>query len=95
MKIALSGLNATDNPAPGLGVAKSLKGYELIGFSYDVNEPANYLDVFNKKYLMPFPTLGIEELENRLKEIGDIDLIIPCLDAELPLYIKYQKRLEK
>jgi len=95
MKIALSGLNATDNPASGLGVAKSLKGYELIGFSYDVNEPANYLDVFNKKYLMPFPTLGIEELENRLKEIGDIDLIIPCLDAELPLYIKYQKRLEK
>jgi len=98
MKIAISGLNATDNPAPGLGVAKSLKGYELIGFSYDVNEPANYLDVFSKKYLMPFPTLGIEELENRLKDIekkeGKIDLIIPCLDAELPLYIKYQDRLK-
>jgi len=99
MKIAISGLNATDNPAPGLGVAKSLKQEELIGFSYDVNEPANYLDVFSKKYLMPFPTLGIDELENRIKEIekkeGKIDLIIPCLDAELPLYIKYQDRLEK
>ena len=99
MKIAISGLNATDNPAPGLGVAKSLKGDELVGFSYDVNEPANYLDIFSKKYLMPFPTLGIEELENRLKDIevkeGKIDLIIPCLDAELPLYIKYQDRLEK
>jgi len=99
MKIAISGLNATDNPAPGLGVAKSLKGEELVGFSYDVNEPANYLDIFSKKYLMPFPTLGIEELENRLKSIeakeGKIDLIIPCLDAELPLYIKYQDRLKK
>ena len=98
MKIAISGLNATDNPAPGLGVAKSLKEDELVGFSYDVNEPANYLDTFNKKYLMPFPTLGIEELENRLIEIekkeGKIDLIIPCLDAELPLYIKYQDRLQ-
>jgi len=99
MKIAISGLNATDNPAPGLGVAKSLKGNELVGFSYDVNEPANYLEIFNKKYLMPFPTLGIEELKNRLKDIeqkeGKIDLIIPCLDAELPLYIKYQDELDK
>jgi len=99
MKIAISGLNATDNPAPGLGVAKSLQNYELVGFSYDVNEPANYLNIFSKKYLMPFPTLGIEELEHRLKEIeakeGKIDLIIPCLDAELPLYIKYQDKLEK
>jgi len=94
MKIAISGLNATDNPAPALGVAKSLKGNELVGFSYDVNEPANYLDVFNKKYLMPFPTLGIEELIDRLKQIKP-DLIIPCLDAELPLYIKYQDEFNK
>jgi carbamoyl-phosphate synthase large subunit len=97
MKIAISGLNATDNPAPGLPVAKSLTNHKLIGFSYDPNEPANYLDNFKKKYLMPYPALGFEELKNRLEYItqkeGQIDLIIPCLDAELPLYIKYQKEL--
>jgi len=98
MKIAISGLNATDNPAPGLPVAKSLKNHELIGFSYDVNEPANYLDTFKKKYFMPYPTLGIEELKNRLQYIqkeNGLDLVIPCLDAELPLYIKYQEELKE
>jgi carbamoyl-phosphate synthase large subunit len=98
MKIAISGLNATDNPAPGLPVAKSLTNHELIGFSYDPNEPANYLDNFKTKYLMPYPTLGFAELKNRLEYItqkeGQIDLIIPCLDAELPLYIKYQNELQ-
>ena len=98
MKIALSGLNNTDNPAPGIGVAKSLKNHNLIGLSYDANEPGIYQGLFDKVYLMPYPTLGYEELKNRLiyiKEKSDIDIVIPNLDAELPLYIKYQKEIEK
>jgi len=98
MNIAISGLNATDNPAPGLPIAKSLQNHNLIGFSYDPNEPANYLDTFKKKYLMPYPTLGFEELKNRLQYIqkeNGLDLVIPCLDAELPLYIKYQEELKE
>jgi len=97
-KIAISGLNATDNPAPGIPVAKSLKDdFEIIGLSYDSNEPGNYLDIIKKTYLMPYPSLGFEELYKRLKEIKekeDIEIIIPCLDSELPLYIKYQKEIE-
>ena len=98
MKIAVSGLNNTDNPAPGYGVAKSLKEHEIIGFSYDVNEPGNYLENFKTKYLMPFPTLGFDDLKERLSYImtkEKIDLVIPCLDAELPLYIKYQDELKE
>jgi carbamoyl-phosphate synthase large subunit len=99
MKIAISGLNNTDNPAPGIPLAKSLKDkYELIGFSYDPNEPGDYMGMTSKNYLMPFPSLGFEELHARLeyiqKEQG-IDAIIPNLDAELPLYIKYQDQIEK
>ncbi len=97
-KIAISGLNATDNPAPGIPVAKSLQDeYEIIGLSYDPNEPGNYLDVIKKTYLMPYPSLGVSELLERLayiKEKEDISMVIPCLDAELPLYIKYQKDIE-
>ncbi len=98
--IALSGLNATDNPAPGYPVAKSLKGdYKLVGLSYDPNEPADYFsNIFKKIYLMPYPSLGFEELKARLETIRkdtDIELVIPNLDAELPLYIKYQKELEE
>jgi carbamoyl-phosphate synthase large subunit len=98
MKIALSGLNNTDNPAPGIPVAKSLADeHKLIGLSYDPNEPGVYQGLFEKIYLMPYPSLGFEEFEKRIldiKEKSNIDIAIPNLDAELPLYIKYQKEIE-
>ena len=98
MKIAVSGLNNTDNPAPGIPVIKSLKDkHEIIGFSYDSNEPGNYMDMTKKTYLMPYPSLGFEELKYRLESIQEkdaIEAIIPNLDAELPLYIKYQDEIE-
>jgi len=98
MRVAISGLNNTDNPAPGIPVAKSLKDeHQLIGLSYDPNEPGVYQGLFEKVYLMPYPTLGYEEFAQRIKEIrksANIDFIIPNLDAELPLYIKYQEEIE-
>ena len=96
-KIAISGLNASDNPASGVAVAKSLKDeFEIIGLSYNPNESGNYLDFISKSYLMPYPSFGIDALLLRLKEIQKkekIVMIIPCLDAELPLYIKYQESI--
>jgi len=98
MKIAVSGLNNTDNPAPGIPVAKSLMDeHKLIGLSYDPNEPGVYQGIFEKIYLMPYPSLGYEEFKKRIldiKEKSNIDITIPNLDAELPLYIKYQKEIE-
>jgi carbamoyl-phosphate synthase large subunit len=97
MKIAISGLNNTDNPAPGIGVAKGLKNHNLIGLSYDPNEPGIYQGMFEKVYLMPFPSNGWEDAKKRLLEIKDkssIEALIPNLDAEMPLYIKNQKELE-
>ncbi|MCK5293260.1 MAG: ATP-grasp domain-containing protein, partial [Arcobacteraceae bacterium] len=97
LTIAISGLNNTDNPAPGIPVAKSLKdNYHLIGLSYDPNEPGNYQKIVDKTYLMPYPSLGFDELKSRLEylqEKEDINAIIPNLDAELPLYIKYQEQI--
>jgi len=97
MKIAISGLNNTDNPAPGIPVIKSLQeNHTLIGFSYDPNEPGNFMQMVDKTYLMPYPSLGFEALKSRLLEIQEkegIDAIIPNLDAELPLYIKYQDEI--
>jgi carbamoyl-phosphate synthase large subunit len=98
MRIALSGLNNTDNPAPGVPVAKSLNGHTLIGLSYDPNEPGIYQGLFEKVYLMPFPSLGWEDTKTRLLEIkekSNIEAVIPNLDAELPLYIKNQDKLHE
>lgn len=98
MKIALSGLNNTDNPAPGIGVAKGLKEYDLIGLGYDPNEPGIYQGVFKHIFLMPYPSLGFEQLLERLiyiKRQTECEMVWPNLDAELPLYIKHQDELQK
>jgi len=98
MKVAVSGLNNTDNPAPGIPVIKGIQAKnEIVGFSYDANEPGNYMQMAGKTYLMPFPSLGFNEIKSRLEYIQEkegLDALIPCLDAELPLYIKYQKEIE-
>jgi carbamoyl-phosphate synthase large subunit len=54
--------------------------------------------MFEKIYLMPYPSLGYDEFKKRISDIkkkSEIEMIIPNLDAELPLYIKYQKEIEK
>ena len=97
MKIAVSGLNNTDNPAPGIPMIKSLQGeHNLYGFTYDPNEPGNFMGMLEKVYCMPYPSMGFEELKKRLEEIQEkegIEAIIPNLDAELPLYIRYQDEI--
>ncbi len=98
MKVAVSGLNNTDNPAPGIPVIKSIaEKNTTIGLSYDPNEPGNFMGMCDKTYLMPYPSLGFDELKDRLEYIQKnegLDAIIPNLDAELPLYIKYQDEIE-
>lgn len=102
MKIAVTGLNATDNPGPGVPVIRSIlasnefKG-EIIGLIYDSLDPGIYMkDIHKKCYLIPYPSTGLEILFQRIKEIHEkekIDLIIPTLDSELYGFIKIQSRL--
>lgn len=103
VRIGISGINATDNPGPGVAVARSLKlsspQLELIGMSYDVHDPGNYLtELFSNSFLLPYPSKGWHPLNGALAEIQrkcGLDLIIPCLDAELPLLIRHQAELER
>ncbi|MBN1970142.1 MAG: ATP-grasp domain-containing protein [Candidatus Delongbacteria bacterium] len=99
--IAVSGINAIDNPGPGIGIIRSLKESNLevrtIGFAYDAMEPGIYLDQYvDKSYLLPYPSAGRETFLERIlqiHEIEKIDVIISALDAELPLYIEIEKQL--
>ena len=100
--VGVSGINAVDNPGPGIGVARSLKedpelNVRIVGLAYDALEPGIYLDwVVDKSYLMPYPSQGGEEHFERLLQIQKeqgLDHVIPNLDAELPFYIKYANRL--
>jgi len=102
--IGVSGINAADNPGPGTGIARSLKedtdlGARIIGLAYDALEPGIYMDwLFDRSFTLPYPSTGGEEFLDRLLEIQaseGLDWVIPNLDVELPLYIKYADKLSE
>jgi len=97
IKVAISGINASENPAPGTGIARSLienhdLNYELYGLAYDVLEPGIYLNwLFTKCFLTPYPSATHEIFIERLTYIQqqtNIQVIIPSLKSELPFYMK-------
>jgi len=99
--VAVSGINAVDNPGPGTGIMKSLKESSLdvrtIGLAYDNLEPGIYMDeVVDKSYIMPYPSGDLQSFIKRLQYIHSVeklDVIISALDAELPIYIDIEKDL--
>lgn len=104
INVAVTGLNATDNPGPGLGVIRAIRaapGFagRVVGLAYDAREPAIYLpDACDSVYLVPYPSAGIEALWRRLDYLLDrerIDVILPCLDSELAGFIALAPRLER
>lgn len=102
MNVAVTGLNATDNPGPGVPVIRSLKEFskfdgKIIGLLYDNLEPGIYMkDIADKSYLIPYPSSGLEIFLDRIKVIHKkekLDIIIPTLDSELYAFAKLSDKL--
>jgi carbamoyl-phosphate synthase large subunit len=101
--VAITGMNALpENPGPGLAVARCLRealgeGVRIIGLGYDALDPGMYLDTYTDvAYLLSYPLHGSEALLERLQEIQrieQIDVLIPCLDAELPLMVALAEQI--
>ena len=94
--VAVTGLNATDNPGPGVGVIRSLlhshdPDVRVVGLAYDAMEPGVYADgLVDDVFLIPYPSQGVEPLRERLAYIrrrAGFNVIIPTLDAELPAFV--------
>ena len=90
--IAVTGMNATDNPAPGVPVARSLRldphfTGRIIGLGYDPLDPGFYADgLLDGGAILPVPALGRDALLDRLRELVDafgITVFMPTLDSEL------------
>jgi carbamoyl-phosphate synthase large subunit len=70
--VGVSGINAIDNPGPGIAVARSLKedpefGVRIVGLAYDAMDPGIYMDwVIDKSFLMPYPSGCGEAFVERL-----------------------------
>src|SRR5260221_271746 len=95
--VAITGLDArADNPAPGVAVARCFahsgrSRTRLVGLGYEALESGLYRDdLFDSTYLLPFPSAGKDAFAERLIAVHaaeNIDVLIPCLDAELPVFI--------
>jgi carbamoyl-phosphate synthase large subunit len=105
IRIAITGLNAKpDNPSSGLAVARCIRDSAefngiIIGLGYDVMDSGLYLsEIIDSAYLLPYPSSGDQVLLERLQEIhhkDPFDILIPCLDAELPNFIRIQDHLKQ
>lgn len=101
--VAVSGLNNTDNPGPGIPVIRGILDSpyfdaRIIGLAYENLEPGSYMrDLVDKTYQVPYPSVGAEHLLARLEYINSIehiDVLIPNFDAELYTFIKSADKLK-
>lgn len=101
--IGVSGINAVDNPGPGVGVIRALRESQglkqkIVGLAYDAMEPGIYLDwLVDRSFILPYPSNGHDAFVERLsyiKQTCGLDFVFPTLDVELPFYIKYADELE-
>lgn len=98
LTVAITGMNAVpENPGAGLAVARCLREalgerVRLVGLGYDALDPGLHRPQYcDSAYLLSYPGSGADTLFSRLAEIHAeeaIDVLIPCLDAELPLLVK-------
>lgn len=102
LTIAVTGLNATDNPAPGVGVLRALaagKGEQdrLVGLAYDALDPGVYADdLVRDVFMIPYPSQGIDAFFSRIEYVHrrvGLDVIIPTLDSELSSFILLEPKL--
>ena len=102
LTVAVTGLNATDSPGPGVAVIRALRespDFELrvIGLSYEALEPGIYLrELVDKTYQLPYPAAGTAALLERLRYVHaqeNVAVLIPNFDAELFNFIKLEAPL--
>ncbi len=104
LNIAVTALNANNNPGPGLSISRAIKeshitGIRIIGLTYDILSAGAYDDsILDEVYIVPYPSEGEAPLLSRLIEINKLaklHIIIPSLDAEVMLYSSLKSSLEK
>lgn len=103
LTIALTGLNNTDNPGPGIPVIRGIReskdfSVRIIGLAYESLEPGIYMhDIVDKTYRIPYPSEGSDILLSRILEINKkekIDILIPNFDSELVAFMKSENDLK-
>lgn len=103
VSVAVTGLIANESPAPGVGIARSLRARafsgRITGLLYDALEAGAFLEgLLDHTYIIPYPSEGGEDFFQRLlyiREHSGLDVLIPTLDAELLPLIRLARRLAR
>ncbi|AAZ27855.1 ATP-grasp domain-containing protein [Colwellia psychrerythraea] len=102
LRVAVTGTSSFDLVNSGIGVARALRSasddLHLIGLCYGTFDSGAY----NKELFDVCFQLPITENENTLFErfkkiiqMQPIDVLIPCLDGEIPFFIKFADELKR
>ncbi|MEI7891978.1 MAG: ATP-grasp domain-containing protein [Myxococcales bacterium] len=100
--VGITGMNATDNPAPGVAVARSLRheptfAGKLIGLGYSALDPGFYAEgLLDAASVLPFPSAGKDALLQHLRTVQEtfgLDVLVPNLDSELRAILGFEKEL--
>ena len=102
LRVAVTGTSSFDLVNPGIGVARALRStagdLHIIGLCYGTFDSGAYnKELFDVCYQLPI-TESESTLFERLKKIikmQPIDVLIPCLDGEIPFFIKFADELKK
>src|SRR6056297_794319 len=102
--LAVTGLNNTDNPGPGVPFIRGVKestafDLRVVGLVYENLEPGIYMDgLCDRVFQIPYPSSGSNELIERIEHINrqeKLDVLIPNFDAELFSFMKNEQRLNE
>jgi carbamoyl-phosphate synthase large subunit len=101
IRVAVSGLSTLDVVNAGLGAARALRDAPDIGLVYGLGrgpfDSGIYRDeLFDAVFKLPLssdPQALLERLRNIHRQ-APFDVLVPCLDAEIPLLIEVQDQLE-
>jgi carbamoyl-phosphate synthase large subunit len=102
--LAVTGLNNTDNPGPGVPFIRGIKESAefdvfVVGLVYENLEPGIYMEgLCDRIFQVPYPSTGSDELIERIEYIHQqekIDILVPNFDAELFAFMKNEERLLK
>lgn len=104
MTVAVTGMNASDNPAPGVGVARAIREApdftgRIIGLGYDPLDAGFYHDrLLDGGATLPWPSAGRAAFQQRLREVATrfgVRALIPTLDSELRAVASLQDELAR
>jgi carbamoyl-phosphate synthase large subunit len=99
--IGVTGFYTTDNPHPGLAVVRALRAadpsWRVLALAWDRWSTGAFAhDLIDGVALVPYPGGGARALLDRLRAVTrrrPLDVIIPTVDAELPLYLARRREL--